>query len=519
MNKRFAARAATALLLSSLAGTVFAQAVPIERVKLSDNELKCAQIHAGVSEMDREIADSRTLEAEGNSRATAGGAAGVAADVAGRTGIFGQLGGLTGQLFGQVAAKTAAGATQQSGQSSAQQAQERARQAGARKDHLTTLFLNRGCKASDLAYDPPAGSAPLQVAAVAPNPAVAGAANDAALQKSVLAAANATLPDLDPDAYFKGQTGGTFGKNVVEVLPASKRVAVLGFRVAFITTNTATAQVRASYLPGRDTSGARSSLTVDLKGVDHATLQALTDKAYADFLAQLRASGREVVPQEEFREFLASVEVSPSTPAAPYVKEVGQQSGVVFAPTGMPLWFTNWDTGWGDKGPFEQKNIRGLAEASQKLQAIAIAPLVVVNFARMSSSGNRSGLTSTRAETGAELALGIGRLSSPVVRAEETRAGIVMKGDDASVALTAPIESTLKFGELREVAQSDNQAVKGAFDAIGRSMGLANAGGTVRSRSENVAQSSNGAFSLAAADALGRATGTFAKLFQKYPAR
>lgn len=515
MNKHFTASTAAAVLLSSLAATAFAQAMPIERVRLTDNELKCAQIHAGAAEMDREIAAAKALEAEGNSRATAGSAAGVAADVAGRTGLFGQIGGLTGHLFGQVAAKTAAGATQQSGQSSAQQAQERAREALARKDHLTTLFLNRGCKASDLAYDPPAGSAPMQVAAVAPSPAVVGAENE----KSVLAAANATLPDLDPDAYFKGKTGGTFGRNVVEVLPASKRVAVLGFRVAFITRNTATAQVRASYLPGRDTSGASSSLTVNLKGVDHATLQTLTDKAYADFLAQLRASGREVVPQEEFREFLSSVEVSPSTPATPYAKEVGQQSGVVFAPTGMPLWFTNWDTGWGDKGPFEQKNIRGLAEASQKLRAIAIAPLVVVNFARMSSSGNRSGLTTTRAETGAELALGVGRLSSPVVRAEETRDGIVMKGDDASVALTAPIESTLKFGELREVGQSDNQAVKGAFDAIGRSMGLANAGGAVRSRSENVAQSSNGAFSLAAADAMGRATGTLARLFQKYPAR
>mgnify|MGYP006172474573 CR=1 FL=1 len=68
----------------------------------------------------------------------------------------------------------------------------------------------------------------------------------------------ATLTSLDPDSYFKGKTGGTFGKDASKVLPGSKRVAVTGFRVIFVTGNTIKAQVRASYFGGVDRSGANA---------------------------------------------------------------------------------------------------------------------------------------------------------------------------------------------------------------------------------------------------------------------
>jgi len=40
-----------------------------------------------------------------------------------------------------------------------------------------------------------------------------------------------------------------------------------------------------------------------------------------------------------------------------------------------------------------------------------------------------------------------------------------------------------------------------------------------RGKSENVAETSNSAFAAAAGDARSRATGTFAKLFEKYSAK
>ena len=332
------------------------------------------------------------------------------------------------------------------------------------------------------------------------------------------AAPVSALPNLDPDAHFKGKMGGTFGKDITEVLPAGKRVAVAGFRVAFITDNTATATVRASYMPGgRDTSGARSTLHLALAGVDTAAMQAVTDKAYADFLAQMKLSGRVVVPQDDLKEFLAGVDAS-AAPGKPVAKEAFGQKALIFAPTGMPLWFGHSDAHWGDKSPFDQKNIRSMADYSHKLNAIAIAPLIVVNFAQMSSSGNQSGFVASSAETGAALSMRVTAFATHYMRSEETRGGLVMKGDEGYVSMAAPFISKLEFGSVREMAASDNAAVKGVFDALGKGMGMANAGGAAMSKSESVAETNSAAYSLAAIDALTQATGTFAKLFQKYPA-
>ena len=88
-----------------------------------------------------------------------------------------------------------------------------------------------------------------------------------------------TLPDLNPAEGFDGKMGGTFGAKTVTAFAKSNRVAVAGFRVVFVTHNEARAFVRASYLPGRDTGSARAKMEVDLKGVDDATLQAITDQA------------------------------------------------------------------------------------------------------------------------------------------------------------------------------------------------------------------------------------------------
>ncbi len=335
------------------------------------------------------------------------------------------------------------------------------------------------------------------------------AAEDAA------APAAATSAALDPDAYFKGQTGGTFGKSVTSVLlPKSKRVAVAGFRVVFMTENNISAQVRASYLPGRDTSGAKASMKVVLEGVDQAAMQAVADKAYAAFLAQLAASGREVVPASELASFHAEVEAS----TQPYSKEVNGQKGIALAPTGMPLFFTYADPGWTDKTPFNQKTYRMLAPLSEKLQAIVIAPLIVVDFAKLSSSGNRSGLMARDAEVGAELGMAVNTFWTPMIRAEESRSGMTSKGEEANASMLQGIHSDVAFGTMAKLEESDNKSTKSMVDMLGGFMGVANAGGAARSKSTQIAKTDGAAYGTAALDALGRSTGTFAAWFQKYPA-
>ncbi len=321
----------------------------------------------------------------------------------------------------------------------------------------------------------------------------------------------------DPDSYFKGKMGGTFGKDVVDVLPAAKRVAIAALRVAFVTDNSVSAQVRASYLPGRDSSGARSSFYIALEGVSPRSMQAIADKAYAELVSQIAASGREVVPMNQMTEFFASVNATPSDIAKPYVKESGGQTASIFAPTGMPLVFIHFDGQWGDRGSFDLNNYRRMEEYSAKWNAAVIAPLIVVNFAKMSSSGNQSGFMSNSAETGAELSMSVSNLQSFYSRSAEYRNGMGMGGDQGAFSLTKPIASALPFGTFKETAKEDNSAVKGIFDIIGRAAGLANAGGAARSSKRGVAETNDEAYSAAATDAIQRMAATMGEWFKKHP--
>src|SRR5687767_10222170 len=194
--------------------------------------------------------------------------------------------------------------------------------------------------------------------------------------------ATITLPDLNPAEWFDGKMGGTFGAKTVTAFAKSNRVAVSGFRVVYVTHNEARAVVRASYLPGRDTGTARAKMEVDLKGVDDATLQAITDRAYKLFLEQLKAAGREVVTPDPAS--YASFKVTP----APQEVSAGLLKGKAFSPAGIPLWWQVGDS-WGDAG-LGQKNMRAFNQQSEAMKApISIAPAIVVDFAHMESSGNR----------------------------------------------------------------------------------------------------------------------------------
>lgn len=496
-TKRFAAIAAamlgSAIGLAGASLPALAQQAPIERVRLTDNELSCAQLHAEVGEMDRLAAEARAAENEGNTTALAGTAGNVATEVAARTGLFGSLGGLTGHILGQVAGKTAAGAAQQSGQTAAQQAVERGRQAAARKENVSALFLNKGCKTSDLSYNPPT-PAPANT----PTPMPIAAASPAAGQATGAPTA-ITLPELNPAEWFDGKMGGTFGEKSVAAFTRSKRVALAGFRVVFVTHDEASAITRGSYLPGRDTGTAKAKIEVDLQGVDDATLQAITDAAYQRFVGQLKAAGREVITADQMQPSYAEFQ---SASAVPQEVSRGVMRGRAFTPTGVPLWWQAGDA-WGDAG-LSQTNMRAFNELSKSVGAIAIAPGIVIDFARMQSSGNRSSLTSSGAEVGATLSMSVSTFTTRVVRAEETRyGGIVFKGDDGALNLTRRLDTDAEFADMQKVDENNKGTVMSLFGALGARS----------SQSVNVARTTNLAYANAANAVLAQATGTFARLF------
>lgn len=321
-------------------------------------------------------------------------------------------------------------------------------------------------------------------------------------QQTPAAATAISLPDLNPAEWFDGKMGGTFGAKTVTAFAKSNRVAISGFRVVYVTHNEARAMVRASYMPGRETGAARAKMEVDLKGVDDATLQAITDRAYKLFVDQLKASGREVVTPEQ--DTYATFKVN--TPV-PQEVSTGLLKGKAFSPSGMPLWWQVGDA-WGDAG-LSQKNMRAFNQQSEKMNApISIAPLIVVDFAHMQSSGNRSGLVARRAEVGASLAMSIPVFYTRVVRAEQTRyGGIVFKGDDGALSLTRAIDTDVEFADMYQVDSKTGTVVSLT-------------GGDHKSKKwKNVAETTNEAYSAAADAVLAQATGAFAKLFAANPAK
>ncbi len=308
------------------------------------------------------------------------------------------------------------------------------------------------------------------------------------------------LPDLNPAEWFDGKMGGTFGAKTVTAFAKSNRVAIGGFRVVFVTHNEARAFTGATYLPGGVERGsARAKMEVDLQGVDDATMQAITDRAYERFVAQLKAAGREVVTPDEMKSTWGEFKTS----TAPMPVDVGLLKGKAFTPTGLPLWWQVGDA-WGDAG-LGQKNMRAFNKQSEALKApISIAPMIVIDFAHMESSGNRSGLLRRSADVGASLAMSVPTFTTRVVRAEQTRyGGIVFKGDDGALTMTKALDTDIEFAELFAVDEKTGTV-------------LSWSGADHKSkRSKKVAKTTNEAYTAAADAVLTQATGAFAKLFVK----
>lgn len=171
----------TLTLLAAAAFTTAHAQMPIERVKMTDNDLSCQQAYNEITQMDGVIARANQPVAAapvaaapvdpnaGQGAAVAGAVAGAVAQQAianaavrsgyGFGGGFGGLGGLFGGLAQQAAAQQAAQqatAQQMAQQQAVQQAGQQqanaqlAQQAQGRKDHLTGLFLSKGCKMSEI---------------------------------------------------------------------------------------------------------------------------------------------------------------------------------------------------------------------------------------------------------------------------------------------------------------------------------------------------------------------------------
>ncbi len=122
---------------SVIAFPVFAQEGPIQRVKITDNELTCKQIYDEAAEMGRIATEAKNTRESHQKTSTASTVMGFIPFA----GLF-------------------SGAVMVNAQNEQTNAAERMLQANARQDALTQLFVSKGCKTSDLNASPPTAALP-----------------------------------------------------------------------------------------------------------------------------------------------------------------------------------------------------------------------------------------------------------------------------------------------------------------------------------------------------------------------
>ena len=123
------------------------------------------------------------------------------------------------------------------------------------------------------------------------------------------------------------QASRMFTVALPEVLKGVKRVAVPMFTIDFTTADSESAETSGFAAAGR----ARVASFYKLKGVGPADFQALTDAAYARFLADLQAAGFETVTIDKVQQSPTYRKLVASGKPMPAVRS----DGMLLAPAGM----------------------------------------------------------------------------------------------------------------------------------------------------------------------------------------
>lgn len=321
------------------------------------------------------------------------------------------------------------------------------------------------------------------------------------------AATVGAVPDLDIADFVDGDMKSF--KNAHGALP---RVAIGGFRVAFVTKAVASDRIRSSYMPGGlHSSGVNSKLELTLRNIDNARLQAITDAAYADFIAALKAAGVDVIPYEQvsaYSEF-AGMDFAASGTAQPFVKEHEGRSYAILSPTGTKLWFDQAEP-LGDQGAFGWGNRRKIGGFGFEQKALIINPLLVVDFAE-TWDGKPKGFfnlrlsdsTTVGAKTGISLSPGMGKTGLAYVA---RTAPIATTAIGAALPLKEAVAFGGKFGTMAQVDKSSNRGVIVALGALGLN------GGPVRTMEKNELSADPDAYQALAMQALRTGNRLFSKL-------
>ena len=303
----------------------------------------------------------------------------------------------------------------------------------------------------------------------------------------------------------------------LSILKNAPRVAVAGFRVAFVTKNGAAARSSSAFSNlGASTGGTRTvtqaanaRVDVELQNIDAARMQAIADQAYADFMTSLQASGRPVVPMAEMQASAGWAQIERTPTDKPYeTSPTGTAKHYTFAsPQSLPLWFGHFDAPLGDRAAFSLGNWRALNQISVDTGAVVVVPQLVVDFAEVSSSGNS--LWRTQAEVGAKSGMSIEALNTKLL---VFHAKIAMAGELGAATLKEPLPLPGEFGEFVDITDEATKTGMAVANALTTALTmLSGTQGTVRSVQKQALKAQPDAYQGLALDGARRVGALFAK--------
>lgn len=162
------------------------------------------------------------------------------------------------------------------------------------------------------------------------------------------------------------------------------RLAIAGYQVSFVVRNKATAH--AMNLLGSGT--AKSSMETFLGNVDYALMQEIADAAYADFVEQMKATGHQVLADEEVKAAAAYAKLTkvPVSATSAHYAKLQNMHLIVVPAKGHALWFNKFDGLSAGKGG---DNVRVMGELEKELQAVVIHPSIAIDFAYLDAAGGK----------------------------------------------------------------------------------------------------------------------------------
>ncbi len=290
--------------------------------------------------------------------------------------------------------------------------------------------------------------APAQPAAAIVPAAPAPATPSPAAASSV--AATDAVPTLDAVPLAKGNP-----------VLKGKRFYIAEYRLLFEVGGKVTASTRAAYFGGRDYGATRVTVNYEMPKPDLALLQAITDKAYADFLARMVVAGIKPEPTEAFVKengevYEATVEAS--RPGAEVYEEVdlgyGKRKYLVMAPTGTRMVSRGFiGIGAGNIG-------KRIDFSKGGMEGVSVG--MAINLAAQESSGGGSSMFKRGSSANASAAMEITMAKGMGVLQAHANGG--------AVTLSGPLPVPGEFATLREVGGYDTQkdAVMAGINMLGR---------------------------------------------------